>query len=124
MNGKRIHVSKNKLNKASIIYDSDIRPKEKESIELKNLGKLAKHTFCVRMFGSSARALSFVAEGKIDLTIDYHDKPWDFAAGAFIVEEAGGRVTDIYGKPWSPWVKGYIASNGVVHEEVVKLMQS
>jgi len=123
LNGRKIRVSQKSLNEVFMVHDSSIRF-DKEKVMLKNLDKLAKKTFNLRMLGSSARSLSFLAEGKIDLVIDYHDRPWDFSAGAIIVEEAGGKVTDMYGGNWSSETKGYIASNGKIHDEVVKIMLS
>lgn len=120
VNGKRIKVSRRKLNQASMIFDSGIRLNSR--IMLENLVKLSRRVFNIRMFGSATRGLSFIAEGKLDLAVKYHDKPWDFAAGALIIEEAGGRVTDFYGRPWSLKSKHYIASNGVFHEEIVRLL--
>lgn len=122
LNGEKMEVSRNELDEATMIYDSDICHGKGKPRVLENLTKLAECVFDVRMLGSSARALTHVAEGKIDFAIDYYDKPWDFAAGAFIVEEAGGKVSDIHGKRWSPWGEGYIASNEVLHERIVKLM--
>ena len=91
---------------------------------LHNLEKLTKETFSLRMFGSSARSLSYAAEGKIDIVIDYHDRPWDFSAGALIVEEAGGKVTDMSGRPWSSRSRGYIASNGTLHKDIIRILKS
>jgi nucleoside-diphosphate-sugar epimerase len=46
-------------------------------------------------------------------------QPWDMAAGLLIVEEAGGRVTDIRGRPWQPWAPKVLVSNGHVHQALV-----
>jgi len=121
LNGKKIRVSQRKLKEASMIYDSSISL-DREKIIVKNLEKLAKRVFNLRMFGSSARSLSYIAEGKVDFEVEYNDKPWDFSAGALIVEEAGGKVTDLHGRAWSPWTRGYIASNGKLHEEVLRII--
>jgi len=123
LNGQRIKVSQRGLNEASMSYDSSFRL-DRGNVMLKNLGELTKRVFNVRMFGSTARSLSFIAEGKIDFAVEYHDRPWDFSAGALIVEEAGGRVTDIYGRAWSSRSKGYIASNGILHDEIMQIISS
>jgi len=120
LNGERIKVSRRGLSQALLVYDSNIKLGKEHVV--KGLDMLARKTFALRMFGSSVRTLSYIAEGKADIFIDYHHGPWDFSAGALLVEEAGGKLSDIYGNPWSPWVRGYIASNGVVHEEVVKTL--
>ncbi len=121
LNQKKIEVSQRKLSEATLIYDSNFNL-DKENLVLQNLVKLGRKVFNVRMFGSTARALTYIAEGKVDLMVEYFDKPWDFSAGALIVEEAGGKVTDTRGKPWSPRIRGYVASNGIFHEEVLSLL--
>jgi 3'(2'), 5'-bisphosphate nucleotidase len=63
-------------------------------------------------------------------TPNYHEKIWDHAAGVLIVEEAGGRVTDMDGKPLDfsqsdrlTSNRGIIVSNGVIHDQVLKVLQ-
>lgn len=63
-------------------------------------------------------------------TPDYRENIWDHAAGYLVVEEAGGRVTDVHGKPldWSQGKRlennlGVLATNGVLHDEVVQTLQ-
>jgi len=119
-NGKRINVSKRDLNQATMIYDSSIRQNKKPM--LAGLSKTIDKVFNIRMFGSTARSLSYIAEGKADLEIEFNDKLWDFAAGLLLVEEAGGKVTDFQGKKWGLHTRAYIASNGKVHEEVLRVM--
>ncbi len=120
-NGKRIKVSKRKLKAATLVYDSSIRYNKKEM--LAKLGKLVDKVFNLRMFGSTVRGLSFIAEGKAEIEIEFNDKVWDFAAGLLLVEEAGGKSTDFQGRPWSTKSGGYIASNGVVHKDLLKMMR-
>ncbi|MDB5259963.1 MAG: inositol monophosphatase [Candidatus Nomurabacteria bacterium] len=76
---------------------------------------------------SIAHPAANVARGVIEATIFAGDKPWETAAIKLIVEEAGGRVTDIYGDEFKRLdgpIKGHIASNGLIHEELVKISQS
>lgn len=119
LNGKKIKVSDRTLESCYMIHDSYLG-KNKSIVE--TLKKLSSKSFNLRMFGSTAISLSLLAEGKVDFVIDYHDKPWDFSAGAIIVEEAGGKVTDLHGEKWNPWIKGYIASNGVVHQDILRII--
>jgi myo-inositol-1(or 4)-monophosphatase len=53
--------------------------------------------------------------------VDLH--PWDTAAGAVIVEEAGGRVTDFSGGPFSVYGKQIVSSNGRIHHEMIAVLQ-
>ncbi len=101
---------------SSIRYDPVLKPKV--------LTALGKKVFNVRMFGASTALLTILAEGKIDLSIEFDDKPWDFAAGASLITEAGGKITDFNGVPATYETKGYIASNGLVHDEVCDIVRS
>ncbi len=120
LNGKRIRVSKRNIREATMIYDSNII-REKKKVRLLSFSKVGHKVFNLRMFGSTVRSLSYVAEGKVDLEIEYTDKIWDFAAGAILVEEAGGKFTDYKGNKWNANTKEYIASNGLIHKDILNL---
>ncbi len=55
---------------------------------------------CIRRAGSAALDLAYVAAGRLDAYWEYHLQPWDVAAGALLVREAGGELTRIDGGPW------------------------
>ena len=112
---------KPELKECSISFDSGIRytPQAK----LNTLGALAEEVFNIRMFGSSARALSYVAEGKLDLALEFHDRIWDSAGSACIISEAGGKITDLEGGAFTLESVGYIASNGRIHDRVKDIIR-
>ncbi|MBD0285604.1 MAG: inositol monophosphatase, partial [Flavisolibacter sp.] len=56
---------------------------------------------------------------RFDGFYEHRLQAWDSAAGFLIVEEAGGRVTNFKGEPYSPYEPGMIASNGIMHNELV-----
>jgi len=119
-NGERVYVSqKEELKECSISFDSSIRYSPRPMLGL--LDKLAQKVFNIRMLGSSARVLSYIAEGKLDLTVEFNDKPWDFAAGVCLVKEAGGIFTDLKGQSPTYHTVGYIASNKVIYPQVLNL---
>lgn len=120
-NGKRIKVSKRKIKESTLVYDSSIRYNKKPM--LKSLGAVADRVFNLRMFGSTVRSLSYLAQGKVDIEIEFNDKVWDFAAGLLLVEEAGGKASDFQGRAWSTNSKRYIASNGIVHSDILKTIK-
>jgi myo-inositol-1(or 4)-monophosphatase len=120
-NGKPIHVSKRMMKEALAIFDSTLHTEKTAKIGF--LSALVDRVFTFRMSGSSARNLTYVAGGNVDLVVEYSDKPWDFAAGGLIVEEAGGKMTTLDGDKWSPYIQGYIASNGEFHDEILELLQ-
>ncbi|RBI58458.1 inositol monophosphatase [halophilic archaeon] len=78
----------------------------------------------LRRLGSAQATLSVVATGALDAAIGVGDpNPWDTVAGAYMVEQAGGRVTDVFGEPWTPSSRGIIATNGVLHADIVAAVQ-
>ncbi|MCK4810150.1 MAG: inositol monophosphatase [Candidatus Omnitrophica bacterium] len=120
-NGKKIAVSQREgLKECSISFDSSIRYSPRVMIPA--LEKLAESAFNIRMFGSSARQLSYVAEGTLDAAVEYHDRPWDFAAGACLIKEAGGVFTDLNGLPATPKTTGYITANKIIHKQIYDII--
>ena len=122
-NEKRIHVSDRKeISLCTLSYDSSIR--YDPVLKPKVLAALGKRVFNVRMFGASTTLLTLLAEGKLDISVEFDDKSWDFAAGLSLVKEAGGKFTDFHGTPATYKTKRYIASNGLVHDEVCEVIRS
>jgi len=74
----------------------------------------------VRRFGSAALDLSWVASGRFDGYFESVEKPWDWMAGALLVREAGGRVTEL--NPKDPAFPRIIASGSGIHSELVALL--
>ncbi len=121
-NGNRIMVSrKQELKSCSVSFDSSIR--HNAPVMLKTLQSVAGEVFNVRMLGSSARLLSYVAEGKLDAAIEYHDQPWDFAAGVCLIREAGGVFTDLAGNAPTHKTVGYVTGPGDVHKKLMALVE-
>jgi myo-inositol-1(or 4)-monophosphatase len=74
----------------------------------------------VRRAGSAALDLCSVAAGRFDGFWEFNLNPWDTAAGVLILEEAGGRVTDFSGGPFQIDSRQTLASNGRIHEELLR----
>ncbi len=66
---------------------------------LKSLENLMRNTHGIRRIGSAATDLCYLACGRVDAYFEYNLNPWDVAAGALIVKEAGGAITDFKGGP-------------------------
>jgi myo-inositol-1(or 4)-monophosphatase len=77
----------------------------------------------VRRLGSAALDLCYVAAGRFDGFWEQSLKPWDVAAGALIVEEAGGRVTGMDGTPFDPAAAHLVASNGQIHDAMLDVIR-
>ena len=73
----------------------------------------------VRRTGSAALDLCSVAAGRTDAFWEFGLKPWDVAAGALMVEEAGGYVTNMDGKPLDLEGARIVASNGRLHDQMI-----
>ncbi len=117
-NNKRISVSNtDTLRECSVSFDSSIRYAPGKMLPV--LENVAREVFNIRMFGSSARILSYIAEGKLDFAIEFHDRPWDFAAGVALIKEAGGVFSDLKGNSPTPKTVGYIASNSAIYPQVL-----
>jgi myo-inositol-1(or 4)-monophosphatase len=80
-------------------------------------------THGVRRAGSAAIDLANVACGRLDAFWEFNLNPWDTAAGVVLVEEAGGRVTRFDGSEWLLDSKETLATNGLVHREMMDVMQ-
>ncbi|MBN2264522.1 MAG: inositol monophosphatase [Candidatus Aminicenantes bacterium] len=76
----------------------------------------------IRRCGSAALDLSYVGCGRFDGFWELKLKPWDVAAGALIVQEAGGRVTDFAGRPFALDAPGIVATNGRVHQAIIDVL--
>ena len=100
-------------------YDVHARPGD--LVEL--FGAFLARCRAVRRLGSAAIDLCYVAAGRFDGFWEQHLKPWDVAAGALIVEEAGGRMTGIDGSPFEPAAAHLVASNGRVHDQILNVIQ-
>jgi myo-inositol-1(or 4)-monophosphatase len=76
----------------------------------------------VRRGGSAALDLCYVAAGRLDGFWELNLQAWDTAAGRVILEEAGGRVTDFKGGPFSIYTKQILATNGKIHDEMLGVL--
>lgn len=74
----------------------------------------------VRRLGSAAMDLCWVAAGRFDGFYEHKLQAWDSAAGFLILEEAGGKVTDFEGKYYSPYQPHILATNGKIHDDMLK----
>lgn len=119
LNGKRIRVSNRKVGDSIVSFCTHFL--DKKGI-LNKFAMVNSRVFSIRSFGSTAFTLSSIAAGRIDAVIEFFDKPGDFAAGWLLVEEAGGKFTRSDGRKFSVKYSDYIASSGIFHSELVKII--
>lgn len=98
------------------------QPVRKRSAQL--LARMVARATSARTTGSAALSLAYLAAGRTDAYFHLSLWPWDVAAGALIVEEAGGCVTDPTGAPWTVHSGGYVATNGRLHTAMLRFFHS
>jgi myo-inositol-1(or 4)-monophosphatase len=90
---------------------------------LKVFGAFIARARAVRRLGSAALDLCYVAAGRMDGFWEESLQPWDTMAGGLIVQEAGGRVTALDGRPWVAADGHVLASNGLLHEQMMEILR-
>jgi len=120
LNDKKIKASSiNKLSKALLTFCHGSKEKDiKRAIKIYQNLKLSG--FDMRQLGSAELELGFVARGSTEAIIIPGAHVWDVAAGALLVREAGGKVTDFQGKKWNLKSKDILASNSRLHNQRIK----
>ena len=121
LNDKPIHVSRQAdLNKANLVTGFPYTYLNSPNGPLEVFSTLIRKGIPVRRLGSAAIDLCWVAAGRFDGFYEHKLQAWDSAAGFLMVEEAGGKVTDFSGQHYSPYQPHIIASNGKVHDSLLK----
>ncbi len=124
LNGQPLRVNSiDRLDFAVVALDWAHARDERREI-LAHLGRIAPACGTLRGLGSAALGLCYVAAGWVEAYFHVGIKPWDLAAGLLLIQEAGGRVTDLEGAPWQPWGPRVLVSNGRVHDALLELIQS
>ena len=123
-NEERLHVSEEPIERALIGLGTS--PYYNELMELtgRTVGMLMPRIADLRRTGSAAMELCDIAAGRSDGCFEWLLQPWDYCAGVLLVEEAGGRCGNIMGGE-ATYEKGipFMAANGVIYEELQKLLQ-
>lgn len=119
LNGKPIHVSKTAHLAESILGTGFPSHKRHANPNIHFYQEITLRSHGVRRAGSAALDLANVASGRFDGFWEFNLNPWDTAAGVLIVQEAGGTVTRFDGSPFRLDSKEVLATNGLIHEEVI-----
>ena len=110
------------LEKSLIAMGFPYEIRERLPLVLDRLEKVLPVTQGARRCGAAAIDLAYVAAGRFDGYYEEWIKPWDTSAGWLLVEEAGGAVCSIDGREYGLASSGIIATNGLIHEELVTLL--
>jgi myo-inositol-1(or 4)-monophosphatase len=115
--------SRSRLDEALLVsgFPYDIRTREHTNLE--EWSHLARRCRGLRRSGSAALDLAWVAAGRYDGYWEYRLAPWDLAAGALMVQEAGGRLTDPQGGGEFLWTGNVVATNGLLHDRLLRELQ-
>lgn len=88
------------------------------------IARLDKKSLYPQIRNSATADMMMVASGKVTGYVFTNPESFDIAAAGYIIERAGGTVTDLDGNPWGPFVRSLVASNGVLHQELLDLLRN
>ena len=124
LNGKPIGVSsKSDFNTAFLVTGFPYNWPDGPEHPIKVFEKLILEGLPIRRLGSAAIDLCWVACGRFDGFWEYNLQAWDVAAGYLIVQEAGGKITDFDGAPANVFTKQTLATNGLIHDAMLKVIK-
>jgi myo-inositol-1(or 4)-monophosphatase len=123
LNGKPMRVSRFEPLRQAMCIASFPTGVSSDSPAVARFLRVLPHAQAVHRSGSAAMNLSLLAAGRLDGFWSTSLKPWDMAAGVLLVQEAGGRVTQINGLPFEIDQPNILSSNGTcIHGELVSLL--
>jgi len=121
LNDQRLHVSdRARLADATVLVDWP-RDQALRERNARLVAQLAPQVDSVRSRGCAAQTICCVAAGWAEAYLQYTLKPWDVAAGLLILEEAGGKVTDLGGQPYNLHKADWLCTNGRIHAALLAL---
>lgn len=123
LNGKRIRVSDTEDLTKSLLatgFPYDVRDSRENNLD--HFNRMAVNAQAIRRAGAAALDMAYVAAGRFDGFWELKLMPWDTAAAWLLVEEAGGCVTDLSGSPFFLDAPHVLASNGIIHRDMVDIL--
>jgi histidinol-phosphatase len=118
-NGKRIHVSSVARLSDAMVFTTGTGP-SKDKLAQEKIRRLPDSARSGRALGGFWQHM-LVAEGATEAALDWTSKPWDLAPLGIIVEEAGGRSTNVSGER-TIYTGNFLSTNGKIHDEVLRLL--
>jgi myo-inositol-1(or 4)-monophosphatase len=123
LNGKPIRVSRIAALAEALVATGFPSRKRHDSPNIHFYHEFTLRSHGVRRAGSAALDLAFIACGRLEAFWEFNLNPWDTAAGILLVAEAGGEVTDFAGGSFRLDSREVLASNGLIHTEMVGLFK-
>lgn len=124
LNGERLKVSSTaKLSQSLLATGFPYDLKKDPVNNLDHFNRMIMVAQAIRRGGSAALDLCYVAAARLDGFWELKLSPWDIAAGILIVREAQGKVTDFDGRPIDPYSREVVASNGLIHDEMLGILR-
>jgi myo-inositol-1(or 4)-monophosphatase len=121
LNNRRLHVSNTRRLQDSLIATGFPSKRRHQNVNIHFYYHLAMVSHGVRRAGAAAIDLAYVAAGRLDGFWEFQLNPWDMAAGILLVNEAGGRCSDMKGNPVSLSGPHLLADNSHIHPEIVAM---
>lgn len=124
LNDKSIKVSKEtNLRKSLLVTGFPYNTSQSPEGPIGSFAEFLKMNIPIRRLGSAALDLCWTACGRFDGFWEFNLNPWDTAAGYLIVQEAGGKVTDFKNEKYSIYKKQILATNGLIHNNMLEVIQ-
>jgi myo-inositol-1(or 4)-monophosphatase len=124
LNGRRLKVSETlKLESSLLVTGFPYNITENPNHAVEHFIHFLMKAQGVRRMGSAAIDLAYIAAGRFDGFWEVALHPWDMAAGALLVQEAGGILTNFSGNPLNIYQKELVATNGHIHHAVLDVLQ-
>jgi myo-inositol-1(or 4)-monophosphatase len=121
LNGRPVHASRTPDLAESLVATGFPSRKRHDNPNVHFYHEFTLRSHGVRRAGSAALDLAYVACGRFEAFWEFNLNPWDTAAGVLLIEEAGGRTSDFTGAPFKLDSREVLASNGLIHDELVGL---
>jgi myo-inositol-1(or 4)-monophosphatase len=124
LNSKQVFVSRvDQLNRSLLCTGFPYDVHEHADDYLRYFRQFITKSFAIRRPGSAAIDLSYLAAGRFDGFWELKLHAWDVAAASLMITEAGGKVTDFQGRPFNIYSEETLASNGLIHQEMIQAIQ-
>jgi myo-inositol-1(or 4)-monophosphatase len=124
LNGRSIHVSRTPRLSEALVATGFPSHKRHRNPNIHFYQEFTLRSHGARRAGSAALDLAYTACGRVDAYWEFNLNPWDTAAGALLVAEAGGTVTNFSGRPFALNSREVLATNGLLREEMLALFKA